>query len=184
MDKHFVRQGLYAGGASVLITLALYIIDPKMMLKVGNWLIFVLSIVFMVMAAKGKKKDNGGFISFKEAFTESWLTYLIYALISLVFSYLLFNIIDPSLKDTVKEIAMEAMEKMSGLLGEEGTAKAIEELEKQDSFSIGNLLQSTVFSLIFGAVIALIIGAAVKKEKPADWDRNDVVDTTTDSDLA
>lgn len=79
---------------------------------------------------------------------------------------------------------MEAMEKMSGLLGEEGTAKAIEELEKQDSFSIGNLLQSTVFSLVFGAVIALIIGAAVKKEKPADWDRNDVVDTTTDSDLA
>lgn len=68
MDKHFVKQGLYAEETSILITLGLYIIDPKMMLKVGNWLIFILSIVFMVMAAKGKKKDNGGFISFKEAF--------------------------------------------------------------------------------------------------------------------
>lgn len=183
MNKHFVKYGLYAGGASILITLLLYVIDPKIMLQVSNWIIFILSVVFMVMAAKGKRSEQGGFISFKEAFTESWLTYLVYALVSLVFTYLLFNVIDPDLKDTVKEIAMEAMEKMSGLLGEEGTAKAIEELEKQDSFSIGGLAQSTAFALVFGALISLIIAAVVKKEKPADWDKNDVIDSNSDSNI-
>lgn len=179
MNKHFIKFGLFAGISSIIITLVLYLIDPKIMLQAGSWLIIIVTIVFMVRATKDKKKELGGFITFKEAFSESWLTYLVYAIVSTIFTYALFNFIDPGLKDTVNEISIEAIEKMSGLLGEEGVAKAVEEIEKGDNFTISKMLANLAGSLVMGALVGLIIAAVLKSPKPANWEDDEWKNNTT-----
>ena len=103
-------------------------------------------------------------------FTPAWLTYLLYAIASTLFTYIMLNFIDPGLLDLAREASIEAMEKLSGMMGEEATQAAIEELEKSNPYSLPKLGIGLLFSLVFpGAVIALIIGLIVKKEKPEDW---------------
>lgn len=121
----------------------------------------------MVMAVK-EEKLNLGSISFKSAFGQSWLTYVVGTLIATVFAYILMHFIDPTLMDTANEIAKEAIEKMSGFLGEDGVEEALEAIDKQDNYSVFGFVRSYLIGLIFpGAIIALII-AAIMKNKSDD----------------
>ena len=78
------------------------------------------------------------------------------------------NYIDPGLLDLQREISIDAIEKLSGLLGEEGTEAALDALENQDwSFGVGKALQTYFMGLIIpGFIIALIISAVMKDRKP------------------
>jgi len=102
------------------------------------------------------------------ALKPAFLTYLIGNLIYVLFYYVLFNFIDPGLEEVQKELTMDAMEKIGGLLGEDGMEAAIEQIENQDfSFGLGKALWTFAFSLIFpGFVSAAIIAAIMKDPKP------------------
>lgn len=67
-----------------------------------------------------------------------------------------------------KEIVIEkTYEMMEGLGAPEASIdEAISELEKQDSFSVGNLAKSYVFGLPVYIIFSLIIAAFIKKNKP------------------
>ena len=72
----------------------------------------------------------------------AWITYLFYAVLSSLFSYVLMNFIDPDLIVMAKEVSIEAIEKMSGLLGEDGVQAAIEKIENENPFGIQQTLMS------------------------------------------
>lgn len=169
MNSIVIKNGLLAGGSAIIIGLVVYLVDPKGFLSWGSWLNFVPVIYAMVTAVKETRNENGGFISLRQAFTPAWITYLIYTIISSVFSYVLMNFIDPDLIVMAKEISIETFEKMSGFLGEEGVQTAIEEIEKGNPFGLGQTLTSTAITLVFpGAAMALIIAAIMKKSNPQE----------------
>lgn len=167
MGNNAIRNGLYMGGALVLLYLALYFVSPKVFLSWGSWISFAVYIYFMYNAAKEERASLGGYMSFGEGFKAAFLAFVVGGLISALFTYVMYNFIDPTLIDLTKEIALEAFEKMSGFMGEEAAETAMETIEDQDfstSYSIGNTLMGYLFSLIFpGAVIALIIAAIMKR---------------------
>ncbi|HRD09118.1 MAG TPA: DUF4199 domain-containing protein, partial [Saprospiraceae bacterium] len=112
----------------------------------------------------------GGFATLREGFTPAWITYLFYAIASTLFTYVMLNFIDTGLLDLARQASIEAIEKLSGMMGEEATQAAIEELEKSNPYSISKLAIGVLFSLVFpGALIALIIGLVLKKQRPEDW---------------
>ena len=152
----FTKYGLYLGLGLIIISLVSYFISPRFYLTWASWLGFVLYIVMMVMAVK-EEKFNLGSISFKGAFGQSWLTYVVGTLIATIFAYIMMHFIDPTLMDMAIEIAKEAIEKMSGFLGEDAVEKALEAIDKQDTYSVFGFVRSYLIGLIFAAMIRAIM---------------------------
>ena len=166
MNQNAVRNGWMLGVSLIIISLVFYLISPNAFFTYASWVGFVAYIYFLYRAGVDERNEQGGYISFGEAFKVSFVALVIGSAIYWVFYYILFNFIDPSLADTQKQIAMEAMEKMSGLIGQEGYERMMEEMEKQDfGASIGRTLSSFAFSLILpGALFCLIIALIVRKK--------------------
>ena len=84
------------------------------------------------------------------------------------FSYFIFNVLDVAFAESVKQLSIEkTMEFMQNFkVPETEIDKAIDEMIKQDTFSMGNLLKSYAYTCILYFVEALIIAAIIKKKKP------------------
>jgi hypothetical protein len=165
MTQYDAKPGLMAGGIAIILSLVFYLMDPHFYLKFGSLISPLPMIYFMVQAALTEKKLNKGIISFKDAFRNSWVTYLIYSLMITIFAYILFNFIDPGLNEMVKETAIEAIEKMRSFMGDEAADKAIESMESGAAQNLASMALNFLISLILpGAVFAAIIALIVKKE--------------------
>jgi Na+/H+-dicarboxylate symporter len=114
------------------------------------------------------KKELNNIYSFKDAFT----TYFVYAIvgiaISVTFNIILFNVIDPGAKETVKELSIEAAVNMMKKFNTPTAAikEAVEKMEEQDQFETFQQLKGSIFSIIFSAIFGVIL-AAIFKSKPS-----------------
>jgi len=170
IKKNGIKFGVIAGIIGVLITAGIYIIDLKLFtawwLGIISILIYlVLGIVLMIQTKKALQNN----FSFKDAFT----TYFIYAIvgiaISVVFNIILFNVIDPGAKETVKELSIEAAVDMMKKFNTPTAAikEAVEKMEEQDQFETFQQLKGSIFSIIFSAIFGVIL-AAIFKSKPKE----------------
>jgi hypothetical protein len=179
MNNYNAKYGIYAGIAGIIVVLGLNMVSAKTMITFSSWLGIIAFIVAMVYAVREERLRNKNMISFGMAFKHAWVTYLIYGLITSVFTYVFYNFIDPTLKKELMDMTIEGLSKMEGLMGEEAYEKMVEELEKTDSFSLAKLLQGLFIQLIFpGAFVSAIIALIMKKE-PNPWEKN-VIDTSND----
>jgi len=169
IKKNGISYGIITGAVGALITTLIYSIDLKLFTA---WWVTVLSISFYIVIAiillSKTKKELGGIFPFKDAFTTYFISAVIGILISVAFNIILFNFIDPSAKDSIKEIsikyAVEMMEKFntpSSTINE-----AVKKLQENDQFSIIELLKGSVFSIIFSALFGLLL-ALIFKSKPS-----------------
>jgi len=165
MDKPFVKNGLFLAILMIIITLAIYLLSPVSLTSFWYSITgFVLVIVFMVKAVRDYKIQNQGFASFGEALVQSFGTAIISGVVSAVFTYILYNIIDTGLGDVMKESMVERFENMEGMVGEEAVEQMIASLDEQDfSMGIGQILTGTMMSVVIYLLIALIVSAITKK---------------------
>ncbi len=170
MKNPGVSNGVYLGVAVALINLIMYFVSPKFMLSTGSWFSFLLYILFMVKAGREEKSLLEGYASFGEILKPTMICYIIGSLIATVFSFVLINYIDPSLMDTMKDIQIEAMDKMAGFLGEDAMEEAKDTiLENENIAGFGTFIMGWAFGLIIpGLIFALIISAILKNAKPEE----------------
>lgn len=163
IKKNGIQFGIITGAASVLITTLLYVINPE--LFISSWLGFVKFGIFTIIAITlltKTKKALAGIFPFKDAFTTYFISAVIGLLIATIFEIVLFHLIDPSLKETLKELSIKFMAEFLQKLGAPSSEikKAIDQIENTDQFSIGKLVQGffiyTVLSSIFGLILAAI----------------------------
>lgn len=167
MSNYPLRFGLIAGGTVICLTLLFYFVDKSWMVSFGSFVEFGIVIYFMSKTVSAVRSESDGFISFGNAFKPAWGTFIITTTITTLFTFLLMNYIDPSLKDVVKEIQAEAFEQASGWLklGESDKEKMMEQLAESDAFDIKSIAFALPFSFIFpGTLYALIIALIMKKE--------------------
>ena len=164
-----LRYGGFAGLALVVYTLVgnmTGLAIPTSMM--GGLAVFALMIVIWVVVAilvikYHRDKQLGGNISFGRAFVVSFLSLLLAAAISTLFSVLYMTVIDPGFAD-------EAVEKMSSMF--EGFGMPQDQVDAQlanmkEKFTpMGMLTQGLLWGSIFYAVVAAIVSAIMKK-KPA-----------------
>lgn len=169
VKKNGLNFGIIVGVLSILATTIIYVIDIKMF--VSFWVgipLFLVNLIIGIIAVAKTKKGLNGFISFKEAFSVYFFALALGSLIGMVYTYLLFNIIDPSSKEVLMDAAVEkTVEMMQNFGAKTGDIKrTVEEMQLTDNFSIVSQLKSYLGSLVFTIVIGLIVAAAFKKNKP------------------
>jgi len=128
----------------------------------------------MLLAGKVQRNDDGGFMSYGKAFQTTFLTAFVGTAISVLFTIILINLIDPGLADTLADKAIEesrsTMEKLG--MAEDQIDQAMESVEEAsaDSFTPAKQLMALMFSSLFIAIFASIVSLFLKKEKPAFYD--------------
>lgn len=169
VKKNGITYGIIIGVISIVITSLIYAIDITMF--VSMWLgllILALYLVLFIVTISKTKKQMNGIISFKEAFTVFFIAAVIALTLSMLFNMLLFNVIDPSAKDTIKDLgiksAVEMMEKFGTPTAQ--MEEAVAEMEKTDNYDPANLLKGWAVSLVVSSIVGLIL-AAIFKSKPA-----------------
>ena len=167
IKKNGISFGIISGVVAALITATIYAIDLNLFTA---WWVTVLSlsisiVIAVILLSKTKKELNGVF-PFKDAFTTYFISAVIGILISVAFNIILFNFIDPSAKDAIKEISikyavgmMEKFNTPSATINE-----AVKKLQENDQFSIVELLKGSIFSIVFSALFGLLLALVFKSK--------------------
>jgi len=169
VKKNGVNYGLILGLFSILATAVIYAVDLSMFTSIWLGLIlFVIGMTIGIMAVAKTKKVLGGYITFKEAFTTFFIVMLIGLLSNMIFSYILFNLIDPAAAETIKDNLIEMTVSLGQKFGtpSEELKTQVEAIRDTDNYSLISQLKTLMGSLLFYIVIGLIVAAIMKKNKP------------------
>lgn len=162
-----IKNGLFLGAALLIGVFAFVLVSPRGYLEYGQFVLFLIALVVMVKTGSEEKQMHGGYASFGQIFKSIFICIAVGYLIRFIGNYIAFNVINTDLSTIYNDIAIEAVEKMSGFLGDEATDLAIEELEKNDISSIGNnVMQYITMLLLTGGVVNAIISLIMKKDRP------------------
>lgn len=171
MKNNAVKNGVLYGLASMALSFILYFIDRKLMFHMGIGLgvgMFLMPLAFMIKAALDERKANDGSLSFGEGLKVTFLTFAIGFLISSIYSYVMINFLDPSLKETLYETSMEAAESMIEFFG--GDQEAIEQARDNATPDdvvptlSATFLNYLVYLIFPGFIYSLIVSAIFKRE--------------------
>lgn len=167
--KQGIKFGVIYGVVISALTLVMYLVNKDWV--VDTWLNMGLSLVIgtaiLVMTSRAAKADNGGILPFGEAFISLVVCFAVGSLIAALFSYVLYNFIDPSLQELLKEKTIEMTEKIAGMFGgnmnEDELDNLRETMEETDVTSLSTFIVNWLSGTLMGAVYCLIIAAIVKK---------------------
>ncbi len=160
-----INYGLLLGVASILLSVGVYASGMDLMkqpfwIKALSYIIFIAAIV---MGIKKYRDLNNNFLSLGQAMKVGVGIALIGGLISAIYTYLFFSVIEP---DMMNQIMVVAEEKML----EQNPDMSDDQIETALGFSkifMSPFAMSTmaiIGSLFMGAIISLIGGLILKKE--------------------
>ena len=169
IKKNGIKYGTISGLFSVFYMIALYVVDYKLFINI--WLGVIVMLAFLaigVFQLLELRKNLGGFMTFKEAFTGYFISALLGILISTSFSIVLFNFIDTATRDLIHEalitFQVENLQKWNVPAAE--IKKAVDDMNETPQFSTTGLLYGILKSLMGSIVFGLILAAIFKKNKP------------------
>ena len=166
MKNIIINNGVTLGVLTIVVSLVVYLIDPALLASFTVSVISIVLYVFFMWKSAGMYKSmNEGYLSFGEGLKASWFTALLAGVIGTIFTYLLYNYIDPSIKELMLQKSIEAVEKLSEMIDEDAYDKMISEIEGQDSFSLSNLATSYLTMSVLGLFTSMIIALIAKKDK-------------------
>lgn len=169
IKRNGITYGVITGVASALITTLIYSIDLELFTA---WWVGLLNITFYIIIAvlllSKTKKELNGIFPFKDAFTTYFISALVAIIISVSFNIILFNFIDPSAKDTIKELTIKYMVRTMEKFNAPASTinEAIKNLKENDQFSILGLLKGSLTNIVISTIFGLIM-AAFFKSKPS-----------------
>jgi hypothetical protein len=162
-----LRYGLISGAVSIVISLLLYLLEVNTMTISGIVTTFLLAIggaFLMVFLAVKYQRDQlmGGFISFGKAMVIGLLVTLIGSIISGLWNWLLFNVIDPEYVDRLKQLFVDTW---GDKMGQDQLEDALTRFDDIGEFG-KNLINGTVGGVVIGLLAGLVMGLAMRRERP------------------
>ena len=166
LKSNIITYGIILGSISVVFQLMLFFLDMHykndstagiVALLITSGVIVYSFIVF--------KKNNEGFMTLSEALKIGLGVSLVSAIIGIIYTQLLVNVLDPDTMQKSLELSIDNMRAQNPEIPQEAleTARSIQ--EKMSSPLIFSAVQ-IIFSLFFGFIISLIGGLIVKKSRP------------------
>lgn len=117
--------------------------------------------------AASKAKSKHRTILVQKAFGSYFLTIFIGTFIGLLFSFLLFNVVDPAASETLTELTMESTRSMMERFGapEDQINEALRNMQDNNQFSLVNQLKGYAFQLVLYALLGLIVSLIVREKE-------------------
>ena len=166
IKSNIITYGIILGSISVVFQLMLFLLDMhyKNDSTAGIVALLITSGV-LVYSFIVFKKNNEGYMTLSEALKIGLGVSLISAIIGIIYTQLLVNVLDPDTMQKSLELSIDNMRAQNPEIPQEAleTARSIQ--EKMSSPLIFSAVQ-IIFSLFFGFIISLIGGLIVKKSRP------------------
>jgi hypothetical protein len=165
-----VRHGVVLGIAGVIIYMLCYVIDFKLLFS--TWVGFgniILIIAATILAVRAQRKAQGGYIEFGEAVLVSLATIVVSSIITVAFTYILYNFIDADLAQKGKEVIVANTEEMMVKFGapQSQIDVQLETLEQQDfSQTPLSALKALAITTAMGLVYSLVLGIIMRHRRP------------------
>ncbi len=169
MSKYLIaiRYGLIWGVATILFYLTLYLVTGKLETGVFlGFLVFAAGLGIMYFIGISRRNELGGYINWKEAMTHIWVGAMISVILSTLFTIILYNFIDPSLIEQLKELQIKTLESFRNNLGDKATDEQIDKIQNSNPFGFLNSLLLIAGGIVVQFLFSCIIALAVKKEDP------------------
>jgi hypothetical protein len=166
----WLKYGVIEGLALIGISIAMfYLLDLGLFTQAA--IIYIVSLIFMVIAGLEFRKNNQNVMLYGEAFKVTFLTTIIGFAISSIFSFVLITFIDTELLDVLIEKYSTSTQNLMSSMGapEEEINNALEEMEEDlpKQFSGLGMLQSLFYNAVISAIFAAIVSIFLRKdEKP------------------
>lgn len=175
--KLAVQYGIISTILSVIYVLGIYIVDESLFTSQwGGMIVLLGTLVLFIVAALQYKKENGGYASFREAFSAFMLPFIFATALSLVFNLTFYNFVDADLAGRNAERQFDQMmempeEQLQGAMKFMGVATTDELhanlMEKaEESKTVLGQLKAGGMGMVFFAILGLIVAAVTKKNRP------------------
>ena len=167
-----IKYGSIFGALNVLYILYAYIIDKTIFTMAGpGILIFFIGIGIYVFAISKVKQSQGGYATFKDVFSTYIISGVVATAIGSGFNILLFGVVDPEFASEIMELIIDTtLDKLEGSgMSDDQITEIIDKVQGSEPFGILGQLKSAAFSIMFNAVVGLIVAAAMKKNNPDEF---------------
>lgn len=162
--KIIVNYGLLLGIVSVVFGVILYVTDGYMDQNWVHSLIgFIILIGGIVFGIKAYKTANGGFLTLGEGLKVGIGIALIGGLISVIWTLLLMQVIEPDMMEKMAEISREKMQEQYPDFTQEQLDQSAAMAEKFSSPFIISAF-SLLFNLFFGFIFSLVASLVMQKK--------------------
>jgi len=159
--KANITNGLILGLIGIVYTMVVYFLDLTFN-KVQGWVFLALLIIILFFLVKSYRDNyRDGFINFGQALGAGMIIFLYYAIISAVFTYILYTFIDANLLD--KQLAFTEGEMLKRGLPQEAIDMSMSIQKKIMKPAIMAPI-SIIGNMFSGLIMSLIVGAFVRKE--------------------
>lgn len=175
MNQNAIRSGLIVGVIGIIVSLLLYIVNSTLF---GNsWLMLglgVFNLVLITYFGVKYRNDSGGFLSFKDSYVYAIVTMIVMVVVTTIFSFVLFSVVDPGLPEIIADAAVENAESMMRSFGtpEEVMEEQLEKARQDtvDRFTVGGTIKGAGIRILINLVICLILAAIIKKKEPEEFE--------------
>jgi hypothetical protein len=171
--KDAAKFGAIIGAIGIVLTVVLYVIDYALLVdwKIGL-LMIVLYLGLVIYGGIKYRNEVGGYLSFGKAFQHGYIILIVGGFIGILFSILLYNVIDTELAQKITDVSIENAEAMMQKFGapEAAIDEAIDKMkiETPNRFTVLGHIKQFGWIIIIDAVLCLITGAIVKKNQPVE----------------
>ena len=168
-NKMAALYGLLLGVYAMIYSTVVFAFMGNMMIvlsvKVAAYFLFLVILALLTIRVR---KANGGYLSFKEAYSVIFITVLVAGFLYIAYNYVYTVYIDKDYAMKLKASTLSWMEKLH--TPEEAMNKAADEFDKQaaesKTFNFKNNLMAFFGNLLIDCLCGLLIALIVKREKP------------------
>ncbi len=164
LSKTSIISGIYLGIASILISVIFYVTGNPFS-KIATWIGYAVAVAGVVLAQLNFRKTLGGTMLYGQALGVGILTIVFASILSSIYTFVLYQFIDPSLQDQLRLFTEEQIVKQ-GKVPEDQIEMAV---------NMATKFQKPVFLLIFGILGSAFLGLIISlitsiftKKKPED----------------
>ena len=149
----------------IIYNVILYMLDQNLNQNLG-YLGMVITIVILILGVRSYR-DNimGGILPFSPAFKFGFVVVVVSTVINLIYSYILWTVIDPGIIGKMKDMQMEKMLEQG--IPEEALDQAMA-ISGKFMTPMMMMIMALFFGILIGTIIALIVAAIFKNNEPED----------------
>jgi len=161
--KPALIYGLIVGFVSILVSVIFYFLGLSLS-RWTSWVSLAVTVVVLVYVLLAYRNEYlGGYASYGKIFLMSLAVGIISSILGAIYTYLLYNVIDPEMADKTRIMAEE------GIMNNKRLTESMKEdwIERMDGrFTTAKMVRTAlIWGIIISTILGLIISAFVKKEE-------------------